>query len=168
MVSAPVWWHACDVWLQAGCSGKCKCFLQSAPFSFLFITKKKMEPFQQECTLLQHTFWSDSAMIRSCPCSKALFPTYSIPCARWLICTYQALPSVDRRLYTLFLCWSLMGFCGLTLMLVNINSNKGIQRESIYTSNDYGTLKNNINEQSVKIHIHECFKNAKSPRTLAH
>lgn len=53
-------------------------------------------------------------------------------------------------------------------MLVNTNSNKGMQRESIYTSNDYGTLKNNINEQSVKIHIHECFKNAKNPRTLAH
>lgn len=53
-------------------------------------------------------------------------------------------------------------------MLVNINSNKGIQRGSIYTSNDYGILKNNINEQSVKIHIHECFKNARNPRTLAH
>jgi len=53
-------------------------------------------------------------------------------------------------------------------MLVSINSNKGTQRESIYTSNDYGTLKKNINEQSVKIHIHERFNNAKNPRTLAH
>lgn len=53
-------------------------------------------------------------------------------------------------------------------MGVNTNSNKGTQRERIYTSNKYGTLKSNTNEQSVKIHIHECFENAKSPRTLAH
>lgn len=51
-------------------------------------------------------------------------------------------------------------------MLVKMNSNKGTQRESIYTSNDYGTL--NTNERGVKIHIHECFKNAKNPRTLTH
>lgn len=53
-------------------------------------------------------------------------------------------------------------------MLVNISSNKGTQRESIYASNDYGTLQDKMNDQSVKIHIHECFKNVKIPRTLAH
>lgn len=112
---------------------------------------------------------SDSAMIRSCSCSKALFPSHSVPCASWLICTYQAFSSADRRLYTLFLCWSRLGFCRLTWMLVITNSNEGTQRERIYTSNHYGTLKKNINEQSVKIHIHACFKNAKKiPRTLAH
>jgi len=52
-------------------------------------------------------------------------------------------------------------------MLVNINSNKGTQIEGIYTSNNYCTLQNNINDQSVKIHIHECFQNAKNPRTFA-
>lgn len=97
---------------------------------------------------------SDSARIRSCSCSKALFPTHSVPCASWLICTYQAFSSVEKRLYTLFLCWSQLGFCGLTWMLVITNSNEGTQKERIYTSNDYGTLKKNINEQSVKIHIH--------------
>lgn len=166
MVSVPVWWYSCDIWLQAECSGKCKRFLQSAPFSLLFVTPKNGAIPARTYSIAR--FWSDSATIRSCPCWKAPFLTYSIPCASWLICTYQALSSVDRRPYTLFLCWSRLGFCGLTLMLVNTNSNKGTQRESIYTSNDYGTLKNSINEQSVKIHIHECFKNAKNPRTLAH
>lgn len=147
--------------------GNANAFFNRHLFHFSLLPQK-MEQFQQECTLSQHTFWSDSATVRSCPCWKALFLMYSIPCASWLIYTYRALSSVDRRPYTLFLCWSRLGFRGLTRMLVNTNSNKGMQRESIYTSNDYGTLKNNINEQSVKIHIHECFKNAKNPRTLAH
>lgn len=111
---------------------------------------------------------SDSAMIRSCSCSKALFPTHSVPCTSWLICTYQAFSSVDRRLYTLFLCWSRLGFCRLTWMLVITNSNEGMQRERIYSSNDYGTLKKNIHEQSVKIHIHACSKNAKKIQEHLH
>lgn len=41
---------------------------------------------QQEDTLPEHMFYSDSAVIRSCPCSK-LLPTYSISCASSLICT---------------------------------------------------------------------------------
>lgn len=53
-------------------------------------------------------------------------------------------------------------------MLVITSSNEGTQRERIYTSDDYGTLKKNINEQSVKIHIHECFKNAKKIQEHLH
>lgn len=49
-------------------------------------------------------------------------------------------------------------------MLVITNSNEGTQRERTYTSEDYGILEKNINEQSVKIHIHECFKNAKKSK----
>lgn len=167
MSSVPVWWHSCDVWLQAECSGKCKSFLQLALFSLLFIMKKKWSNFSKN--VLQHNthcevilqWWEPVRAQKLCS-----LLTYSIPCASWLICTYQAFSSVDRRLYTL--CWSQLGFWGLALVLVNINSNKGKQRESIYTSNNYSTLNNNINEQSVKIHIHECFKNAKNPGTLAH
>lgn len=54
------------------------------------------------------------------------------------------------------------------ILWTNINAGKyqfqkrNTEGEYIYTCNDYGTHKDNINKQSVKIHIHECFQNAET------
>lgn len=76
-----VWKGFCPSWairLQAERSGKGKRLPPSAPFPLLFITNK-MEQFQRECNGSQPTFWSHRAVVRSCPCSGALFCTASLP-----------------------------------------------------------------------------------------